>query len=300
MIAPINPVAVRRHFRRVAATYAEADFLAREVDARLQSRLEYLRLAPEVIVDLGCGPALSRLGLLARYPGARYVGLDQEAAMFAPAAQSASPAHFLAASAERLPLRAGVAGLVWSNLLLPWLADPFVFFQEVRRVLAEGGLFMFSALGPDTLKELRGSFPDGHAHTQEFQDMHHLGDMLLEAGLADPVLEMEILTLTYPDLETLLAELRAAGATRAMRGGPPGLSGKAFLRGLKTHYESLRREGRLPVTMEILYGHAWQAAPRVPPHLPHAPHAPQEAGEAGAILRFVRNAGRSGGQGSEA
>jgi malonyl-CoA O-methyltransferase len=261
----INCAAVRRHFRRVAATYAKADFLAREVDARMQSCLDYLRLQPELIADIGCGPACSRAGLQARYPGARYVGLDREAAMLlaAPSPGITQPAHFLAAEAENLPLRAGTVDLLWSNLLLPWLANPFLFFQEARRVLKTGGLFMFSTLGPDTLKELRGAFQDAYTHTQEFQDMHHLGDMLLEAGFADPVMEMEFLTLTYPDLETLLGELRAAGATRATHGGTPGLSGRRMLRELERHYETLRQDdGKLPVTLEILYGNAWQAPPR--------------------------------------
>jgi malonyl-CoA O-methyltransferase len=266
--ASIDLAAVRRNFRRVAATCGEADFLSREIDSRMQERLDYVRLAPAVILDSGCGPGFSLSGLQARYPKARCLGLDQEWAMLphpSPLKEGglAIPSPlFLAAQAEHLPLRGQSVDLFWSNLLLPWLADPAVFFQEALRCLKVEGLLMFSTLGPDTLKELRGGFQDGFIHTQHFFDLHDLGDMLLAAGFADPVMDMEILTLTYADLDALIADIRASGAVCAMRERRRGLAGRNFRQNLERHYEALRREGRLPATLEILYGHAWKPQPQ--------------------------------------
>ncbi|MDR2166120.1 MAG: methyltransferase domain-containing protein [Zoogloeaceae bacterium] len=267
----IDRAAVHAHFRR-AAMSGGSDFLTREIDCRMQERLEYVRLAPARILDLGCGSGPSFSGLQARYPGAHYIGVDLVFADGAIARRGVSghPAPgkvpefptFLAGDATALPLKEQCADLIWANLLFPWLTAP-PFFAESLRCLAPGGLLMFSALGPDTLKELRGGFRDGHAHTQAFSDLHDLGDLLLATGFSGPVMDMEILTLTYENLETLVRDLRAAGATCAMRARRRGLAGRAFLETLRTHYERFRREGRLPATFEILYGHAWK--PDCPP-----------------------------------
>src|SRR5437867_3798571 len=103
--------------------------------------------------------------------------------------------------------------MIWSNLALHWANDPPRVFAEFRRVLKVGGLLTFTTLGPDTLKELRAAFAyaDGYTHTNRFIDMHDLGDMLVAAGFADPVMDMEHLTMTYAEPRPLLAELKAVG-----------------------------------------------------------------------------------------
>ncbi len=271
----VDRARVRRNFHQVAETYAQADVLAREVDGRMQERLDYVRLTPEWAVDLGCGPGLSLAGLQARYPGVRCLGLDQEAAMLPAAkpqsawrrwfgAHAAGP-HFLAGRAEQLPLASRSVDLIWSNMLLPWLEEPRPLFAEALRSLKVGGLLMFSTLGPDTLQELRAGFADGYAHTQRFADMHDLGDMLLETGFADPVVDMEVITLTYPDLKALVQDLRQAGASCAMEDRRRGLMGRQVLAQLEQHCQALqqqREDGRLPATFEIIYGHAWKPEPK--------------------------------------
>lgn len=277
---------VRCNFRRVATTYAQADFLAREVDGRMQERLDYVRLTPEWIADLGCGPGLSLPGLQQRYPQAGCLGLDQEPSMLPHArpaegwrrwfgAGTRNRDSYLAADANRLPLRSNTLDLAWSNLLLPWLEEPRPFFKETLRTLKVGGLLMFSTFGPDTLKELRSAFRDGYAHTQRFADMHDLGDMLLESGFADPVVDMEVLTLTYEQVDNLVADLRASGAGCAMQDRRRGLAGRGLKTALWAHYETLRRDGRLPATFEIIYGHAWKPEPR-------------QLADGRAIIRFDR------------
>ncbi len=243
----------------------------------MQERLDYINLSPQRILDLGCSRGGSFPGLMARYPQAQLLGLDLAPAMLR-MAQPARPAWQrwlglgqsggagrVAADAARLPLKSRSAALVWSNLLLHWLDDPLPALAEAHRVLEVGGLLMFSTLGPDSLKELRAAFADGYAHTQRFIDMHDLGDMLVACGFADPVMDMEVITLTYDDLDAMFAELRAAGSSCAMKARRRGLTGAASLKLARENYEKLRRDGKLPATFEVVYGHAWKAEPKQTP-----------------------------------
>jgi malonyl-CoA O-methyltransferase len=168
---------------------------------------------------------------------------------------------------EQLPLAAGCAGAVWSNLTLQWVNEPQAAFAEMHRVLGAGGLALFSTFGPDTLKELRASFQgvDGHTHVHRFVDMHDIGDRLLECGFADPVMDMEVVTLTYDDVKGLMRDLKAIGAHNLTRGRPAGLAGKSLLARVTHNYEAFRRDGKLPATFEVVYGHAWKPQPRVSP-----------------------------------
>lgn len=277
---------VGKRFSRVAAGYDQADFFAREVDRRMLERLDYVKLTPGRILDLGCSRGGSFAELSRRYPAAQLLGLDVSHAMLG-GAQAARPAWQrwlgigkpaparLQADAERLPLAARSTALVWSNLLLHWLDNPLPALAEAHRVLEVGGLLMFSTLGPDTLRELRSAFADGYAHTQRFTDMHDLGDMLVECGFADPVMDMEVITLTYEDIDALFADLRAAGSACAMKARRYGLTGRGRLAEVRAAYEGMRQEGRLPATFEVIYGHAWK------------PEARQTA-DGRAIVRFER------------
>ena len=268
---------VGRRFARVASSYGEADFFAREVDRRMQERLDFVKVEPKRILDLGCSLGGSFPGLTVRYPGAEVIGLDVAPAMLstdrAPRAawqrwlgigKSADPLR-LAADAANLPLKSRSTAIVWSNLLLHWLDDPIPALAEAHRVLEVGGLLMFSTLGPDTLKELRTAFADGYAHTQRFADMHDLGDMLVGCGFADPVMDMEVITLTYDDLDAMFAELRAAGSSCAMKARRHGMTGRKSWESGKAAYEAMRKDGRLPATFEVIYGHAWKAESKKTP-----------------------------------
>ena len=240
----------------------------------MQERLDYVKIAPECILDLGCSRGGSFAGLAARYPQAQLVGLDISPAMLqagqVPRAGwqrwlgrgRRDEVQRLAADAVKLPLKSQSTAMVWSNLLLHWLDDPLPALAEAHRVLEVGGLVMFSTLGPDTLKELRSAFADGYAHTQRFIDMHDFGDMLVACGFADPVMDMEVLTLTYADFDDMLGELRAAGSGCAMKARRHGLTGRQSWARARAAYERLRSDGKLPATFEIIYGHAWKVQPR--------------------------------------
>lgn len=265
---------VARRFARAAAGYGEGDFLVREIDRRMQERLDYVTLQPGRIVDLGCSRGGSFAGLTARYPAAELIGVDLVPAMLANTdavttgwrrwlnlGRPTGPLR-LAADAARVPLPSRCASLLWSNLLVHWLDDPLPAFAEAHRLLQVDGLLMFSTFGPDTLKELRAAFADGRDHTQRFIDMHDLGDMLVGCGFADPVMDMEVITLTYSDLDGLFADLRAAGGACAMNSRNRGLSGRQGWASARRAYEAMRQDGKLPATFEVVYGHAWKVAPK--------------------------------------
>ena len=265
---------VSRRFGRVARTYGEADFFAREIDRRMQERLDFVTLEPKRVLDLGCSRGGSFPGLATRYPDAQLIGLDVAPAMLATGrmprpgwqrwlgiGKPSEPFRF-AYDSSNLPLKSRSTALVWSNLLLHWLDDPIPALAEAHRVLDVGGLLMFSTLGPDTLKELRSSFVDGYAHTQRFADMHDLGDMVVGCGFADPVMDMEVVTLTYDDLDALFAELRAAGSTCAMKARRHCLTGRQTWAAGRAAYDAMRQGGKLPATFEVIYGHAWKTAPK--------------------------------------
>ena len=259
--------AVRRAFSRLAEQYNDNDFLAQVVHARMAERLDYLRIKPQVVADIGCGAGRSLPELARRYPQAQLLALDQSTAMLQ-AAERYLPVCWLGGEAESLPFASASLSFVWSNLLLAWVVDPSVVLGEVARVLSNDGLLMFSTLGLDSLQELRHSFSvaeqlsglEACGHTQHFYDMHDLGDLLLQNGFADPVMDMEKLTFTYSSFEKLVGELRAAGGC-VSHGRRRGLSGKSLWRAVKQVYETYRLDGRLPVSVEVIYGHAWKSAP---------------------------------------
>ena len=268
---------VRRSFERAAATYDMAAVLQNEVCRRMLERLDYIRLAPKAVLDAGSGTGNAVAGLAGRYPGARMIALDLALGMVR-RARARRPwwrrvtgrgARLAAVCGdiEQLPLAAGSAGMVWSNLTLQWVNEPQQAFAEMHRVLEPGGLLMFSTFGPDTLKELRAAFPgaDPHTHVNRFIDMHDIGDRLIACGYADPVMDMEIVTLTYPDVRSLMRELKSIGARNMTRGRPAGLGSRLLLDEVAKNYETHRRDGKLPATFEVIYGHAWKPVPRVSP-----------------------------------
>ena len=272
----IDRHALRRSFERAAATYDAAAVLQNEVCQRMLARLDFVKLEPGVILDAGCGTGNALVAFARRYRAARIVALDIALAM-AQRARARLPRwrQLLGGSApmavcadiECLPLAGASCDMVWSNLALQWVIDVGKSFAEMQRVLAPGGLLMFSTFGPDTLKELRAAYGgvDRHVHVNRFIDMHDIGDALVHSGFADPVMDMEQFTLTYSDVRDLTRDLKAIGAHNLMRGRPPGLSGKHSLTTVAQRYESWRRDGKLPATFEVVYGHAWKPGPRMGP-----------------------------------
>lgn len=262
----LDKAQVRASFDRAAAHYDEAAVLQREVGRRLVERLDLVKLVPDTVLDVGCGTGAITAELLRRYRRARVYGLDLAPAMLALARRRAPwlrTLRCICADAEALPVADASIDLVFSNLTLQWCEDLDRVFREFRRVLRPGGLLMFTTLGPDTLMELRRSWSeaDGYTHVNAFMDMHDVGDALLRARLAEPVMDVERLTLTYATMAELMRDLKTLGAHNLTAGRPRGLTGKGRLRAAAAAYERFRRDGRLPASYEVVYGHAW-APPR--------------------------------------
>jgi malonyl-CoA O-methyltransferase len=266
----------RRAFERAGRRGEDVAVLQSEIERRMLERLDFVRLAPKRILDAGCGTGRG-LGLLRkRYPDADLLGVDFAHAAIRAASRSASVAArlrrlfsgassaYLCADFARLPLADGSVDMLWSTLALPWAEDPLAALREFQRVLAPGGLLMFSSYGPDTLKELRSAFAEVSLarRVHAFVDMHDVGDMLVACGFAAPVMDVETITLTYARVEDLVRDLRASGQTCAACDRSRALTARGTWLGMLAVYERVRRNGRLPATVEVVYGHAWKGEPR--------------------------------------
>jgi len=258
---------VRDSFSRAANHYDAAAVLQARVRAELLERLDLVRLEPEVVLDLGAGTGHAALALKRRYRRARVIAIDLSEGMLREAGRRQTWLRRfdrLGADAAALPLREASVDLVYSNLMLQWCMDPDRVFRECRRVLRPGGLLTFATLGPDTLVELRRAWlaaDPGHVHVNRFLDMHDLGDGLLRAGLAEPVLDVERCTLAYAEVRGLMRDLKSIGAHNVTAGRPRGLTGRRTLSAMVASYETFRQaDGKLPASYEVVFGQAWAPA----------------------------------------
>ena len=279
--APIDVERVRRLFSRPARVL-DGDFLRREIAQRMHERLQLVRLTPQRVLDAGCGSGADLSVLHKTYVAAQVLGIDASEAMLRslpgqPGRQSAlnqllgkllpakSGIDLLCGDFADLPLGPNSVDLVWSNLALHWHPQPDRVFAEWRRVLRVDGLLMFSCFGPDTFQEVRAAFADVDLapHTLPFVDMHDFGDQLVEAGFATPVMDMEKLTVTYDSADKLLADVRALGGN-PLTTARKGLLGRAAHARLLAGLEQGRRaDGKLALTVEVIYGHAFRPAARL-------------------------------------
>lgn len=256
---PLDRQACRRSFDRAASVYDAHAVLQREVRTRLLERLDYKPFEPRRVLDVGCGTGHASLALQQRYPRANVVALDWARGMLRRLQAEDAPPSAICADMQALPLASRSVDLVFSNLAAQWSPDPERLFAEFRRVLRPGGLLLFSTFGVDTLRELRAAWAevDGDPHVNEFTDIQDLGDLMMALGYVEPVLDMEMFTLEYPDVMALMRDLKAIGAHNAVHGRRPGLTGKARLRRMMDAYEAFRSGERYPASWEVIYGAAF-------------------------------------------
>ena len=223
-------------------------------------QLQWVRIEPACIVDAGAGPGGARDELLRRFPKARVLSLDSSIGML-----RAGAGERICGDMQQMPLADRCAELVLSNLALHWCPAIGAALAEFRRVLGSPGLLFFSMFGPDTLRELRrarsvAGFAD---EPETLLDMHHLGDALVRAGFADPVMSAERFPVPYADYAALEGDLRRCGASRAMMPRDAGLAGRGRRRAVQEAFESQRgSDGMVAVSIEVVYGQAWVAPPK--------------------------------------
>jgi malonyl-CoA O-methyltransferase len=276
----VDAAALRRTFDRAAAA-GGASFIAREIERRMAERLDYIRHEPKRLLDAGCGSGESIALLRRRYPRAEIIAIDAAAGrvrrargprtLVSPllsrfrALGGPSDVHWLCGDLDAAAIKPASGDMLWSNVSLAWSSDVPATIRGWGSALATGGLAMFSTFGPDTLRELAAAFAavDAAPHVHPFTDMHDIGDMLVAAGFTEPVIDMERLTLTYASPEALIAELRGAGYANVRADRRRTLTGRTRWQRMLEAYAATARDGRVSASFEVVYGHAWKAAPRV-------------------------------------
>lgn len=265
------------------------------VTAELVERLQYFRLEPRVIVDLGCGAGAGAAALRRRFSRARVVGVDLSHPI---ARQARRTQRFwrryecVCADAHALPLAAQSVDLVFCSLMLQHCDDPAFAFAEVQRVLRPGGLLLFCTLGPATLQELRAAWAgaDDSPHLRAFADMPRLAAAATHVGLAEPVMDRDLRVTHYAQVADLMQELRLNGAGRGLAARRRTLTGRGRWRRMIEHYETLRSSAGIPASWELIYGAAFAGAMR-------DSRAPAPSGHASAEtvvpLDALRTRGRS-------
>lgn len=274
----IEPRHVKQQFAR-RGDLASAEFLYGEIANRMLQRLKLIRLNPSVILDAGCGTGRRFAPLRERFAQAKLIGVDHNAQLLALAKKAIHPRHWqrlltpwrrkpdielVHAELDHTGLAPESIDLIWSNLAIHWHPEPHHVLREWSRLLHPDGLAFFTGWGPATGRELRDAVKTAGLNTQclPLVDMHDLGDLMVEQGFADPVMDQETITLTYDSPQSLLADAHCLG-------GNPNPHRKA---GLASHHwhkrlidalEANRQpDGKLTLTLEIAYGHAWRAAIR--------------------------------------
>lgn len=270
----IDTLRVQKLFS-LPARLADSAFLRREIADRMHERLSMIRVEPRRVLDAGCGEGADLPLLQDRFPQADMLALDASRAMLLQAGKTGrKKAEAICADFAALPFGSGAINLLWSNLALHWHPEPGMVLSEWRRALSRDGALMFSCFGPETLSLVREAFrlADAYEHVLPFMEMHDLGDRMVEAGFPSPVLDREMLMVTYQAPEKLLADVRAFGGNPLER-RRRSLMGKAAFGRVREFLENEKdADGKISLSFEIIYGHAFcsvQSEERQNEHLLH-------------------------------
>jgi len=250
---------VRRRFDRAASGFDAVDFVHSTTREGLLTRLAPILIDAKTIVDLGCATGAGGRALSRQFRRAHIISIDLAQQMLRQEQHKRSlfgRRSVVQANAAALPLAARSVDLVFANLLLPWISDLTTLFTEISRVLRQDGLFIFSALGPDSLRELRQAWRgvSDDAHVNHFPDMHDIGDAAVRSGLRDPVLDVDRLRVSYEKPEAFFADLTALGGRNSLQNRSRSLTGKIRFGAMKA---ALAKPGALTLDLELVYGHCW-------------------------------------------
>ena len=257
-----------KSFNDHAAIYEQSSKIQQEIGSRLLEKLDYLKIEPRYILDLGCGPGLFTKKLKKLYPKATIIGFDLAIDMLKEAREKQGLFKkwpLVGGDMLTLPFASGVFDLIFSNQVIHWSESIKDLLDELSRVMSKDGCLLFSTLGPDTFTELRQAWAtiDNYAHVNDYIDMHDLGDFLLSLKFIDPVIEMEIIKAHFSSLEKLLHSLKSQGVRNINLARNPGLTGKRSWINFKHAINAFSLEnGDIPLTYEVIYGLAWKGATR--------------------------------------
>ena len=274
LVPTIDPIASERWSQ---LNHPETPWLHEEIGRRMEDRLQWIRLQPKTWVDWAPvnGGLQTHAALRARYPKANCLALETSELRLQKAKVALTNPWWkvwkrrtvsVARLAKGLPQQE-IADMVWANMALHTAVAPQSLLRAWHSLLATDGFLMFSSLGPDTLRELQpiyqrmGWGDPSHA----FTDMHDWGDMLVQAGFAEPVMDMERITLTYATPQDLLKDLRLLGRNLHHQ-RHQNLRGRGWLQNLENALLALAepdQQGRLVLTVEVIYGHALKPLPKV-------------------------------------
>lgn len=266
MIAAKNEIS--KAFSKHAADYEHAAKVQHEIGLRLFERLQYLKMAPKRILDLGCGPGTFSRELAVLYPKAQIIGLDLAHGMLVEAKKKHRWRRkwpLVTADMSHMPFASGLFDLVFANQVIHWGDSLPHVFREINRVMKANGCLMFTTLGPDTFKELKLAWSGANqfAHVNEFADMHDIGDHLMAEHFLEPVVDMELLSVHYATLSDLVGALKSQGVKNINPGRNHGLTGLRSWKKFEQNYSDLQTaSGKYPLTYEVVYGHAWKGEQR--------------------------------------
>lgn len=259
---------IQRRFDCAAATFDDSDFVHEVTRDGLAARLEPLLLEPTTILDLGSATGATGRLLRKRFKRAHIVSLDLSQPMLKQGQRQKpwfSRASFVQGDASHLPFADSSFDMVVTNQLLPWAPELQPVLEEVARALVPGGVFAFATLGPDSLREIAQAWAsvDSGIHVNHFADMHDLGDGLVRAGLSDPVLDVDRLSVCYESADKLFADLTRAGARNALADRARGLTGRRSFAAMAAALAD--SQGKITLELELVYGHCWGAGPKNDP-----------------------------------
>jgi malonyl-CoA O-methyltransferase len=258
----IDKQQARAAFSRAAHDYDKVAGLQREISQRMLQRLAYIHHQPKRILDVGSGTGEATQALSDYYKKAHPIALDFALPMLwytRKRGRWLRRPSCVCGDAEQIPLADQSVDMIFSNAVLQWCNDLTGTLREFLRVLQPNGMLLFSTFGPDTLRELRMSWSevDGYPHVSPFLDLHDIGDAMVRAGWAEPVVDVDRICVKYDDVVSLMHDLKGLGAHNVTMQRQRGLTGKGRMRAMVAAYEKLREEGKLPASYEVIYGHAW-------------------------------------------
>ena len=249
---------ILKSFSTRASTYDKYALIQKEVSLRMIEKLKFIKISPKNILDLGCGTGHLSLLLKSLYPHAHITCLDFSPEMLYQCKLKEPGFETICADIENLPFKTSQYDIIVSSLTLHWCKDIKKIFYDVYNALNKNGIFVFTTVGPDTLKELKETYKliDERDHVNTFHDMHIYGDLLLNIGFDDPVIDVEKIVMEYPSVQDIFNSIKKIGAN-TLTNNHENIITKSMYKKIIDLYPKTEKT-TYPVTYEVIYGASWK------------------------------------------